>query len=145
MGGSDDPSNLAELCNGCHDTMHSFAVMLGNPKKCGLVNDHMQTVWPNRKDIHSRCLELAFLVHNEFQKRKENGKLLDVAESVSFMLPAEFKAALRILGNETKWRGNKMGITRYTQFLILEHLASKFPYLKTKIVGYIETDNKKNT
>ncbi len=72
LGGTDDPSNLANLCPQCHDLLHNVAYKLVSRKvPLTMLEDQVAIVYDMNQEKIRKSFELAFLVRDEIIKSKE--------------------------------------------------------------------------
>lgn len=139
-GGSDDPENLKMLCSGCHDVLHSIASMLANPRRLGMVSDNLRLIYPDKGETRKRCLELARIVQEHMQKKREGGlEDVDTLETVTIQMPKEIKKLLFTATQDTFINGKKIGIARYVLLVLCNALVKKFPLAKPTIEKYLSS------
>lgn len=124
-------SNIVDLCTGCHDEMHSLAVVMRG-KKAGQVNDILS------KKTGEEKKKIIYLAQecNKFHFLKKDG-FLDLSkhkETIVLKLSLPLKNALKTLASETKnpTTNKKLGVSTYLENLITSHIVQKFPKLKTR-------------
>lgn len=126
--GSNDASNLVDLCHPDHNNIHMLAIMLGNVKKAGTINDLAVTLWPDNPSAQIKAIELAIAIYQGAVLKKD-GQLSPEKSPLSFDLPTEYKEVLKQLAKD-----HKMGVSNYIRKIILSHIANKHPLLREKIL-----------
>jgi hypothetical protein len=122
-GGSDDPSNLRELCQRCHDALHSTELALRNPKRAGTIEDQLATLYPNDTGARVRCLELARHAHHWFRQKRE-GALApnpNATDRIQVSLSSSQKVLLKTAAKDAG-----MSMADYVTTLVVSHLNNKF-------------------
>lgn len=121
-GGLDDLDNLVWLCANCHTLAHRCAQM-HLAKKSGLAKDTAEQAYPY-PSVRSRFTRVVQEIINakgfaeDFQLGKDKA-LCQV------QLSHDVYAKLKTLSYEKKESGRRVGVSRYIEALILDHLRKK--------------------
>ena len=122
MGGKDDDDNLVYLCANCHNLIHRCA-QLFIANKGGIANDLAMSAYPTPAS-RERFLELvktiisSSVIAEDYDLGKEKAVIL-------VSLGHNVYSRLKILANEKKINGRKVGVSRYIEALIKNHLNDK--------------------
>ena len=86
-GGPDVPSNLANLCPGCHDALHNIAYKLLSPTHSqSKTLDLLNIIYKDNEKAKKTCLELAQHVRDSVIVSKEKGLSPDHLVSIGCVL-----------------------------------------------------------
>ncbi len=122
LGGKNTPDNLVKLCPGCHQSMHTIARMMRNPKRVGEVRTALQITFPGPQ-AQTRCVELAQLeCRSRALKRAEVEADTEREIGVGLKLKRPYRDALQLIA-----RDRKLSMANYTRKIMEEHIRSVFP------------------
>jgi hypothetical protein len=134
LGGTDQLSNIAPICSGCHQSLHAIAYMLNNPNRSQEIEATTISLFPRDADARAKMLRFASLVAKEMRMRKETRKDPGEMVRVTMDLPARFLELLRLYGYEMPHKNGKpSGIAAVIRHAITDQLSRKFPLLKNEI------------
>lgn len=122
LGGTDDKSNLSELCPQCHDLLHNVAYKMVS-KKVSYVNleDMVKVVYNGNLNAVLKCLEYASLVRDEIIKSKETEKNVNDFTEISLKIKVKHKNLLH------KWSKNtNISLERLIRSIILKAISDKY-------------------
>jgi len=120
--GGQDQDNLVWLCANCHTLVHRCAQLYA-VKKHGVANDIIEQAYPfpaTRERFHRVMQEIinASVIAEDFQLGKDRA-------SCVVSLDHDVYAKLKTLAREKKENGRSVGVSRYVEALILNHLRKK--------------------
>lgn len=122
LGGTDAPSNLIELCPGCHDTLHNVAYKLMNQKYSVVsVLDSIKLVYKENVRAIPICTDLALKVRDAMVRSREVGKAPDQIVQLGVTLRKRHKDLLTLRARELH-----LSQEDYVRTLILKDLAQRF-------------------
>jgi hypothetical protein len=122
LGGTDDLSNLIELCPGCHDTLHNVAYKLMNQKYAAVsVMDSVKLVYKDNPRAVKICTELAIKVRDAMVRSREVGKSPDQIVQLGFTIRKRHKDLLSLRSKELH-----LSQEDYIRMVILKDLAQRF-------------------
>lgn len=124
LGGTNDNSNLAQLCPGCHDALHAIASLMLS-RKPRQVTDQLKLIYHDNQQAQENCLKLAALVRDATIVTREKGLPDDH--------PAEVSASLRRKTKElVVVRARELNISQdeYVRGLIIKDLNVRYPSLR---------------
>lgn len=138
-GGRDDPSNLCNLCPGCHDALHNIAYRLINKKvSYSSVLDMLRLIYPSNKKAQDTCLELAKHVRNAMLEAREKGGDKGQLYQVYASLLGHHKSYVVLRCKELN-----LSQEEYFRLLILKDIKSRYslgfdPLVESKTVNAIK-------
>ena len=136
LGGSDTPDNLVLLCSGCHQSLHSVAFMIANPKRRHEIDPALCALFPGDMQKRKKLLEFASLVAKEMVLRKEIKKSPTEEIQVILELPGLYMELIRLAGYDMPGKtGRAAGVSRMIRFWVADQLGRKFPLRKAEIEG----------
>lgn len=134
LGGSDDPSNIALLCSGDHQSLHAVAYMIVNPKRRHEVDPAVCALFPSDLRARRKLLELASLVAKEMALRKEIKKNPTEEVRTIVELPVLYMELIRLAGYDMPGKtGRAAGVARLLRFWVADQLVRKFPLRRAEI------------
>lgn len=120
LGGGDHPSNLAQLCPGCHDALHNAAYRLANKKYSdNKVRDELMIIYKDKK-IAQRCYRFSVYVRDAMISSSEEEKEDEDIMSASFTITWGLK---KILAREAK--ANRISQDEYIRLVLLNVFKKK--------------------
>lgn len=133
LGGPDTPENLADLCSGCHQSLHSVAFILANPKRREELEPTVSSLFPNQPEPRRKLLFLAGLVAKEMGLRREIRR--DPTEEVRIVvsLPTKYVQLLRLAGYDLQNQRGPSGVARVIRACVADFLSRKFPTQRADI------------
>jgi hypothetical protein len=135
LGGSDEPKNLAQLDNACHNNLHAVAYMIVNQKRRGEIEPTLNSIFPNDINARQRMLVLSQLVAKEMMLKKETRKEPSAEVRTMLELPSRYLELIRLAGyDQPHPNGRKAGVNRIIRQAIAEFLSRKFPMKKQEIL-----------
>ena len=120
VGGKDVPSNLIELCSGCHGALHSVAYRMAGKEPKQKVLDSVYLLYQGDRQKAQACLELASKVHQELVLQKERGGDPDALAEVATVLRRRHKDILR-----RHCRDLGLSVEEYLRRLIVKDLLHR--------------------
>lgn len=122
LGGTDDPSNLANLCPQCHDLLHNVAYKLTSKKVSEtMLEDMVSLVYENDLNKVRRCFELAKLVRDELVKSKETAKDPNEYAEITIKLKIKHKRLIH------EWaKGCNLSLERFVRSILLKAISDKY-------------------
>lgn len=140
IGGSDDPTNIASLCNGCHQTLHRLGFQLVSVKSKAksaleVAEDYASSVrHRDPKAMATRLLELAVLQAQAKTLKASGAVAPPDGEIIVSNFPAKYKALLIQAGKEVKdSRGRRLGMNNIVAVAALDYLAKRHPELEKEM------------
>lgn len=125
LGGSNDPSNLRQLCAGCHDGLHAIANILLQRKLSRSVTDQLLLIYPDNPKARENCLKLAEKVRDATIITRERGLPDNHPTEVSTTIRKKVKDVLRLRVGELR-----VSQEEYLRGLILQDLNKRFPSVR---------------
>jgi len=121
-GGSDSVENLTYVCQNCHHSIHRVAMMVENSRN-GEANDLAMELYPvplHRKRFNQAVREVvqASVVAKDLGIQTEDAE-------IRLALPRDILQNLKILAHEKRVNGKVVGVGRYIEALISQHLRKK--------------------
>ena len=134
LGGSDTSDNLALLCSGCHQGLHSLAYMIVNPKRRQEIDPSVCALFPQELQARKKILEFASLVGKEMALRKEIKKDPMSELRTILELPSLYMDLIKLAGYDMPGKtGRAAGVSRVIRNWIANQLGQKFPLRKAEI------------
>lgn len=134
LGGTDEPSNLADLCHSDHNNLHLIAYMILNVKRRHEIEPTVMSIYPGNIEARKSLLEYAALVAREMQLKKETKKPEDEEIKIMVEIPGLYRELLKLLGyDRPRPNGKPRGLSSLVRLLIAEALILKFPLMRDKI------------
>lgn len=135
LGGTDHPSNVASLCAGCHQALHSISFLILNPKRRHEIDAATISLFPQDGNARQRLLKLASLVAREMALKKEVRKPPREELKVIVTLPSRYLELIKQAGMDMPNRhGRRAGVARVIRHVVAEYLMRKFPSHKGEIL-----------
>ena len=121
------PADKIVLCAGCHNNTHAIANMLLSQKNASKAEDVVRQAYPD-PGAQKRMFELSKLIV-EWMRTKNEG-LVGPADMVRLVvhLPPKAKLALKTMATD-----RKVGMEKYIQAILIEHILQKYPNLRQEI------------
>lgn len=136
LGGSDESSNLSDLCQQDHDLLHTIAYMLINPKRRQEIEPTLNSVYPNDRVTQRKVLEFANLAAREMALKKEIKKEPDQETRITLELPQLYIQLLRLSGYDHPHKNGKpVGIGSLLRMIVAQFLINKFPLRREEILS----------
>jgi hypothetical protein len=136
LGGSDDPTNMVNLCQTDHQLLHTLAYMLINQKRKHEVEPTLQSIYPGDLIRQKKVMEFAAYVAKEMALKKEIRKDADQESRVSVELPQLYLELLRLSGFDLPHpNGKPRGVSSLLRVIIAEFLSRKFPMRRDQILS----------
>ena len=128
LGGSDEKSNLADLCSSCHQHLHAVAFMIVNPNRRQEIEPTLIAIFGADQDARRRMLQFSQMVAKEMILRKEIRKEQSQELRTVVELPSRYVELLRLSGyDQPHASGRKAGVSRVIRKIVAEFLIRKFP------------------
>jgi len=122
LGGQDDKGNLVYLCANCHTLVHRCAqLFIGN--KSGIAADIASQAYPTPAS-RSRFFELVKTIMSSVAEAED----LDLGREKAIIilsLDHSTHSKLKTLAGERKENGRKVGVSRYIEAVLLQHIQKK--------------------
>ena len=135
LGGSDDQSNIANLCSGCHQGLHSIAFMMVNPKRRHEVDAAAISLFPEDAQARQRLLRLTVMVAREMVLKKEIRKPPNEEIKVMITLPSRYLELIKQAGMDMPSRtGKRAGVSRVMRRVVADFLTRKFPNHRKEVL-----------
>lgn len=135
LGGTDHPSNIAKLCAGCHQALHSIAHMMVNPKRRHEIDAAAVALFPQDQNARTRLLRLASLVARELVLKKEIRKPPREELKIMVTLPSRYLELIKQAGMDMPNRhGRRAGVSRVLRHVVAEFLMRKFPAHRAEVM-----------
>lgn len=139
LGGSDEPQNIAQLDNACHNNLHAVAYMIVNPKRRGEIEPTLNSIFPNDPNSRKRMLILSQLVAKEMLLKKEIRKEPAAEVRTMLELPARYLELIRLAGyDQPHQNGKRAGVNRVIRQAVAEFLTRKFPMRRQEILELLK-------
>lgn len=123
LGGTDDPSNLVELCPGCHDALHAIAYKLASKKASpSRIQDQVSIIYKTNIEAQKKCFKLASLVREAILSSAEVEQDPNSLQSVSTVLTKRQKDLVRVFCLD-----QKISQERFFQQALLKMLKEIYP------------------
>ena len=121
LGGSNDPSNLIDICSECHGILHNVALKMLNRKANGtVIVDSVKMIYKENVKAIKVCLELAVQVRNEMILAKESTQDPNTIVEISTTLRRKHKDIVRF-----HCRDHGVSMEDYLRGLICKDLLRK--------------------
>lgn len=123
LGGSDDKSNLIELCSECHNMLHAIAHKLVSKKSSvGRIQDALSIAFQGNQIAIATCLKLASNVREAMIKADEQGTDENQEVAISTIVKKKVKDLIFL-------RCKELGIpmNKYLKQLVISDLIKKYP------------------
>jgi hypothetical protein len=131
LGGTDEPSNLIDLCPGCHDTLHNVAYKLMNRNYSVVsVLDSVKLVYKENARAIKICTELAIKVRDSMVLSREKGKSPDQLVQLSLTLRKRHKDLLALRAQELH-----LSQEDYIRVIVLKDLVSRYKMQQISVAG----------
>lgn len=139
LGGSDDPKNIAQLDNACHNNLHAVAYMIVNPNRRGEIEPTLNAIFPTDSNARKRMLVLSQLVAKEMLLKKEIRKEPSAEIRTTLELPSRYMELIRLAGYDQPHKnGRKAGVNRIIRQAVAEFLCRKFPMRRQEILELLQ-------
>lgn len=136
LGGTNDPNNLADLCQADHDLLHAVAYMLVNPKRRHEIEPTLNSMYPNDRETQRKVLEYANYAAREMALKKEIKKEPDQETRVTVELPQLYIQLLRLSGYDIPHKNGKpVGVGSLLRIIVAQFLSNKFPIRREEILA----------
>jgi len=136
LGGPDTPENLASLCQTDHQSLHTIAFMMVNPKRTHEIDPTLISLYPKEAEVRRRLTEFAQLVAREMVLKKEIRKEKSEEIRTVIELPARYLELIKLAGYEMpSSTGRPAGVSRVVRNMVADALAQKFPRCKEEILS----------
>lgn len=122
LGGTDNASNLANLCPQCHDLLHNVAYKLNSRKVSEtMLEDMVAVVYDRDLNKIRRCFELAKLVRDELVKSKESIKDPNDYAEITIKLRLKHKRLIH------EWaKSCNISLERFIRSILLKSISDKY-------------------
>lgn len=122
LGGTDDPSNLAELCPQCHDLLHSVAYKLVSKKvSLTMLEDQVGIVYDRNQEKMRKSFALAYLVRDEIIKSKETERDPNEFTEITVKIRIKHKKLIH------DWaKSCNLSLERFVRSLLLKAVSDKY-------------------
>lgn len=122
LGGTDDPSNLANLCPQCHNLLHNIAYKLVSKKvSITMLEDMAAIVYEQDLTKVKKCLELAMLVRDEIIKSKEVDKDPNEYTEITIKLKLKHKKLIHDWAKQCN-----LSLERFVRSILLKSISDKY-------------------
>lgn len=121
-GGGDEASNLIWLCANCHNTAHRVAQLQEQGKGSEAV-DTSNTLYPTPA-MRQRFQQVVKEIVEAVVLARGTGKGKDKT-MVELYLTPEVNKRLKTLVSEVRVNGKRVGVAKYVESLVLQHLKQK--------------------
>lgn len=144
LGGSDEKSNLSDLCSSCHQHLHTVAFMIVNPKRRHEIDPTLIAIFGAEQNKKIKLVEFSKLVAKEMLLKKEIRKDSDSDSRTVVDLPSRYMELLRLSGYDSPHaNGRKAGVNRIIKKIVAEYLIRKFPMHQEEIRSLLNKSAKK--
>lgn len=136
LGGSDEPSNLVDLCQADHNLLHTIAYMLIGKNRKHEVEPTLAAMYPNNPRVQKMVLEYAGYAAREMALKKEIKKDADQEGRTVVELPQRYMELLRLAGYDLpRANGKPVGVSSLIRLILADYLSRKYPMRREEILS----------